>query len=245
MHIQNLSARPDLLEPALRLGDIGSEFMQHDPVAILTRARRLAERWPEFFLVVLDGDVPVARAVSVPLAFPTPEREHLPDHGWDGVIIWAVEDALDGRAPTALSALDVQVAADRRGAGIAAVALNGLREQARASGLDRLVVPVRPTGKTRHPMLSMEEYLSRRREDGLSEDPWLRAHERLGARFVKVAPFAMTITGTLDQWHEWTGSALKPGANAVEGGIAPVLASPEQNLGVYVEANVWLEHPLT
>jgi hypothetical protein len=104
MHIQNLSARPDLLEPALRLGDIGSEFMQHDPVAILTRARRLAERWPEFFLVVLDGDVPVARAVSVPLAFPTPEREHLPDHGWDGVSIWAVEDALDGRAPTALSA---------------------------------------------------------------------------------------------------------------------------------------------
>ncbi|GAA3145255.1 hypothetical protein GCM10010466_40390 [Planomonospora alba] len=245
MPVESLATRPDLLGPALELGDIGAEFMQHDPVATLTRARRLAERWPDYFLVVLDGDVPVARAVGVPVAFPTPERTELPDHGWDGAILWAAEDALDGRPPTALVALDVQVAGHLRGRGIASQALEGLRARARDRGLSRLVVPVRPTGKVRHPTLTMEEYVARRRADGLPEDPWLRTHERLGARFVKIAPFAMTITGTLEQWRRWTGAPLAPGANLVEGGIAPVLVSPEQDLGVYVEPNVWLEHPLT
>ncbi|MFF0246290.1 hypothetical protein ACWEU6_25605 [Streptosporangium sandarakinum] len=245
MPIESLASRPDLLEPALGLGDIGAEFMQHDPIGILARARRLAERWPEYFLVVLDGDVPVARAVSVPVAFPTPERTELPDHGWDGAILWAAEDALDGRPTTALVALDVQVAGRLRGRGIASQALEGLRACAHGKGLSRLVVPVRPTGKVRHPELPMEEYVARRRADGLPEDPWLRTHERLGARFVKVAPFAMTITGTLEQWRKWTGGPLTAGTNLVDGGIAPVLASPGQDLGVYVEPNVWLEHPLT
>ncbi|WP_306876075.1 hypothetical protein [Streptosporangium brasiliense] len=76
--------------------------MQHDRIGTLTRARRLAARWPEYFLVVLDGDVPVARAVSVPVAFPTPERTEKPDHGWDGVILRAVQDALDNRPTTTL-----------------------------------------------------------------------------------------------------------------------------------------------
>ncbi|WP_328809356.1 hypothetical protein [Saccharothrix sp. 6-C] len=56
--VVNLAERPDLLEPALALGDIGAEFMKHDQIGALMRARRLAVRWPEYFLVVLDGDVP-------------------------------------------------------------------------------------------------------------------------------------------------------------------------------------------
>jgi hypothetical protein len=84
----------------------------------------------------------------------------------------------------------------------------------------------------------MREYLARRGPDGLSADPWLRTHEQLGARFVKVAPFAMTITGSLRHWENWTGRPLRDGPNVVEGGLAPVLASVEQDLGVYVEPNV-------
>ncbi|SFB06926.1 Acetyltransferase (GNAT) family protein [Amycolatopsis marina] len=244
MVIHNLANRPDLLEPALALGDIGAEFMQHDPIGDLTRARRLARRWPEFFLVVLDEGEPVARAVGIPLAFPAEDRTELPEHGWDGAILWAVQDALDGRAPTALCALDVQVARARRGQGVAAAALTALRECAREQGLSRLVVPVRPTGKRDHPRVPMAEYLTWRRADGLPGDPWLRTHERLGARLVKIAPFAMTITGTLAQWRDWTGLALADGENEVDGGLVPVLASTAQDVGVYVEPNVWLEHPL-
>lgn len=243
MRIVSLAGRPDLLGGALALGDIGAEFMQHDPVATLVRATRLARRWPDYFLVVLDGDVPVARAVSVPVEYPAAARPELPDHGWDGAILWAAQDALDERPCSALIALDVQVAADRRGTGLAAIALSGLGERARSLGLRGPFVPVRPTGKVRCPELPMREYLSRRRPDGLPEDPWLRTHERLGARLCKVAPFAMTITGTLADWTAWTGREPVDCPNLVEGAIAPVLVSRQQDLGVYVEPNVWLEHP--
>ncbi|MEV6871715.1 Long-chain-fatty-acid--CoA ligase [Amycolatopsis sp. NPDC051128] len=240
--VVNLAERPDLLEPALALGDIGAEFMQHDQIGALTRARRLAVRWPEYFLVVLDGDVPVARAVSVPLVFPDTERAELPDQGWDGIIIWAIEDALDERPPTCVAALDVQVTSDRRGEGIAAEALTFLRQSVRERGLSRLVIPVRPTTKDQLPSLPMEQFLDRRRPDGSSADPWVRAHERLGGQFVKVAPFSMTIVGSLAQWQSWTGSSLDEGANVVEGALVPVLASTELDVGVYVEPNVWMEH---
>lgn len=245
VRIHSLAERPELLVPALALGSIGAEFMQHDHVGTLARARRLAKRWPEFFLVLLDDDVPVARAVGVPLVFPDAERTELPDLGWDGAILWAVEDALDERVPTTLSAVDLHVTAAHRGKGIAAAALEALGERARDQGLARLVVPVRPTGKQDHPHLPMSDYLALRRPDGSSVDPWVRTHERAGAKFVKIAPFAMTITGTLAQWENWTGAPLVPGRNVVEGALSPVLASPDQDLGIYVEPNVWFDHPLT
>ncbi|MEU4803168.1 Long-chain-fatty-acid--CoA ligase [Actinosynnema sp. NPDC023587] len=244
MFVTTLAERPDLLGPALALGGVGAEFMRHDPIAELVRAERLAARWPEYFLVILDGDVPVARAVGVPLVFPAPGRAELPDHGWDGVIRWAVEDALDGRVPTCAAALDVQVAEDRRGRGVASGALVRLRAVLRQRGFDRLVVPVRPTSKERHPFLAMEEFLARRRADGFPDDPWLRTHERLGGRVVKVAPFSMTIVGSLAQWRTWTGGSLVDGENVVRGALAPVLVSTGSDVGVYVGPNVWVEHSL-
>jgi hypothetical protein len=52
--VHSLAERPDLLVPALELGSIGAEFTQHDHIGTLVRAKRLAKRWPEFFLVLLD-----------------------------------------------------------------------------------------------------------------------------------------------------------------------------------------------
>ncbi|CCH34005.1 GNAT family N-acetyltransferase [Actinosynnema sp. NPDC047251] len=244
MDVTSLAERPDLLGPALALGGVGAVFLGHDAVAALVRARRLAVRWPEYFLVLLDGGVPVARAVGVPFVFPDPERAELPDHGWDGVVLWAVEDALDGRVPTCAAALDVQVAEGLRGRGIATEALTRLRAAVRERGLRRLVVPVRPTSKDRYPLVPMGEFLARRRADGLPEDPWLRTHERLGGRVVKVAPFSMTVVGGLDRWRSWTGVRLVDGANVVAGALAPVLVSAGSDVGVYVEPNVWVEHVL-
>lgn len=242
VRVVDLAGRPDLVEPALALGGVGPGFLGHDLVAALTRARRLAVRWPEYFLVLLDDGIPVARAVSVPVVFPGPEREELPEHGWDGAVVWAAEDALDAVAPTCLVALDVQVAEDRRGAGIAARALVALRDLAAARGLARFVVPVRPAGKSAHPRMAMADYVARRREDGLPQDPWLRTHERVGGRVVGIAPFAMTVVGTVARWREWTGRELVVGENEVEGALVPVVVSAVTGIGIYVEPNAWVEH---
>lgn len=237
LRIEDLVTRPDLRGPALRLGSTGGEFLGHGLTAGLAGSARIAAHWPEFFLVLLDHDgTPVARAAAIPVAFPTADRPELPDHGWDSALVWAAEDHLDGASPTTLVALEVYVAESARGQGIAARALTELKERARGAGLASLVVPVRPTGK---PALeSIVDYQAR------GTDPWLRSHERLGARFRKVAPFAMTVTGTFAQWAEWTGVRLRDGVNVVPGGIAPVLGSEAQDLGVYVEPNVWYEHSL-
>ncbi len=240
--IEDMTTRPDLREAALGLGVVGGEFLLHDQVGLLAKASHLAARWPEYFLVLLHDGVPVARAAAVPVEFPTAERAELPDHGWDAALIWAAEDLIDDRETNTLIALEVTVDENHRGGGLATKALEALKKRAAETGKRKLVVPVRPAGKEHEPELSFEDYVARRRPDGLPEDPWLRTHERLGARFVKVAPFAMTVTGTFAQWQTWTGVPLENGLTTVPGGIAPVLASAGLDVGVYVEPNVWLEH---
>jgi GNAT superfamily N-acetyltransferase len=242
--IEDLTTRPELREAALGLGGVGGEFLLHDQVGLLAKSSHLAAHWPQYFLVLLEDGVPVARAAAVPVEFPTAARPELPDHGWDAALIWAAEDLIDDRETNTLITLEVMVAAGRRGGGLATKALEALKERAVATGMRKLVVPVRPAGKENEPELSFEDYIARRRADGLPEDPWLRTHERLGARFVKVAPFAMTVSGTFAQWQVWTGVRLRDGLTTVPGGIAPVLASAALDLGVYVEPNVWLEHRL-
>ncbi|WP_020664691.1 GNAT family N-acetyltransferase [Amycolatopsis benzoatilytica] len=237
IRIADLATRPELRGPALRLGSVGGEFLGRGLTAGLASSARLAAHWPEFFLVLLDAaETPVARAAAIPVAFPADDRSELPDHGWDGALVWAAEDHLDGTPPTTLVALEVYVAETARGQGIAGIALAELKERARRAGLDSLVVPVRPTGKP--PLESIVDYLA------TGADPWLRSHERLGGQFRKVAPFAMTVIGTFAQWQEWTGVRLRDGPNVVPGGIAPVIGSAAQDLGGYVEPNVWYEHPL-
>jgi hypothetical protein len=95
-----------------------------------------------------------------------------------------------------------------------------LKARAAETGLRKLIVSVRPIGKEAEPAVPMPEYAARR-PDGLLADRWLRTHERLGARVVKVCPFAVTLSASLADWHDWTGVKLQDG-----------------------EPNVWLEHPM-
>ena len=91
------------------------EFMRHDPAAALYYDDGNLDRYRDYGLVAVDPaepDRPVARAFSVPFAFPDPERgrEALPYGGWDQVIRWAHRDRLQGVRPTAVSALEIMVA---------------------------------------------------------------------------------------------------------------------------------------
>ncbi|MEU4517325.1 hypothetical protein AB0F52_01250 [Amycolatopsis sp. NPDC024027] len=119
-----------------------------------------------------------------------------------------------------------------------------MKARAAETGLRKLIVSVRPIGKEAEPAVPMPEYAARRRPDGLLADRWLRTHERLGARVVKVCPIAVTLSASLADWHDWTGVKLQDGENFIPGGIAPVYASAAYDTATYVEPNVWLEHPM-
>ena len=87
-------------------------------------------------------------------------------------------------------------------------ALKAMLELARRHRLTRLIAPVRPSLKERYPLVPIERYGAWRRADGLLFDPWMRVHERLGGTVLKPEPRSLRITGTVDEWEEWTAMSF-------------------------------------
>jgi GNAT superfamily N-acetyltransferase len=242
--IVSLASRPDLEDAADVLTDLWPRFMLHDVVADLYFARQ--QEHAAHIFVALEGERVVGRAYSVPFAMGRhPQRAALPPDGWDGIVRWAWLDHLAGRRPTHVSALEIMVAPSHRGTGLALQLLEALKGAARRIGAHELVAPVRPSRKHEEPHTPMSSYAGRTRDDGLPADPWLRLHVRAGGRIHGVCPTAMTITGTLTQWRTWTGLPFdRSGTVVVPGALAPVHIDVDQDHAVYVEANVWVVHPL-
>lgn len=216
-------------------------FMQQDPNASLYYAE--LDAVADYVLLATDGEEPVAKAYSTPFAYGIPGREDLPDAGWDAVIRWQHEDRLVGRERNAATAVEIVVLKERQSAGIASLMVQALRDNAFRLGHDVLYAPVRPSQKSEEPETPMSDYAFRVRDDGLPYDAWLRVHVRAGGRILKVCPLSMTISGTLAQWRAWTGLPFDTnGPVIVEGALSPVLVSLSQDVAVYVEPNVWIEH---
>jgi hypothetical protein len=247
LEIFSLRERSDLI-PLVFAPDLQAvwpEFMQHDAAAKLYFGGSIFSHYLDYaFAGLADGEV-VGRAFGVPFAFNVEGRTELPDGGWDQVIRWGHEDRIVGRAPNTMSALEIAFLPKARGVGNSLAMLNALKACAKKSGFAELFAPVRPTQKHLQPRLPMCDYIRLERADGLPADAWLRTHIRVGGRIAKIAPYSMTITGTLAEWSRWTGTTFdRSGEAEVKGGLVPVLVSVEQNYGVYVEPNVWVLHPL-
>jgi GNAT superfamily N-acetyltransferase len=247
LEIFTLRERPDL-RPLIFSADLQSvwpEFTRHDAAASLYYAPSMLDHYLDYaFAGVIDGKV-VARAFSVPFAFNTDGRTELPDGGWDQVIRWAHDDRMMGRTPTALSALEISLLPEARGNGNSLALLSAMKACAKASGFAELFAPVRPNQKHLQPRMSMRDYVDNVRPDGLPIDGWLRTHLRFGGKFVKIAPYSMTIVGRLADWSLWTGMPFdRSGELLVACALAPVLVSVEQDCAVYVEPNVWIRHPV-
>ena len=208
-------------------------FMDHDPI-VNTFWPRLYEVYADFQLWVVDGKETVASACTLPVT-------------WDGMaeprgLDWAMTNGAAGD-PTTLCAVVVNVVPSHRGTGLAGVILRRMSSIAAAHGLDSLIAPVRPTWKEHYPLIPIERYLRWRREDGLPYDPWLRTHERAGGTILDPAVRSMTITGSREEWEEWTGLQFpEDGDYVVPGALVPVRF--ESGQGIYVEPNVWMKHPL-
>jgi GNAT superfamily N-acetyltransferase len=247
LEILTLQERPDL-RPLIFASDLQSvwpEFMRHDAAANLYFAPSMFDRYLDYaFAGVVDGKV-VARAFSVPFAFNTDGRAELPDGGWDQVIRWAHDDSMTGRAPTALSALEISMLPEARGSGNSLALLGAMKACAKAKGFSDLFAPVRPNQKHLQPRTSMRDYVNKVRPDGWPIDAWLRTHLRAGGKFVKIAPYSMTIVGSLADWSRWTGMPFdRSGELSVDGALVPVMVSLEQDYAVYVEPNLWVQHPV-
>jgi hypothetical protein len=82
------------------------------------------------------------------------------------------------------------------------------------------------------------------RDDGQLLDPWMRLHERLGARVATPLPRSMRITGSVEDWERWTGLPLpESGEYVFPHGLAPLSVDREAGACSYWEPNVWMVHP--
>ena len=243
MQTHSLAERPDLVDAFWSIAGDWPTFMLQDPVS--DRAyEAVVTAFPELHLVVMDGEVAVARLHAVPFAG---RADDLPPRGWDRALQRAEWMVAAGERPdlTTISLIEARVAPHRRGEGLSGGLLGQARWRFAELGCRDLFGPVRPTRKWLEPWVGAEEYARRVRPDGLPADPWLRAHARLGGRIVQVAPLSMTIPGTLAQWRAWTGLPFDTdGAVEVPGALAPVHVDLANDHAVYVEPNVWVHHDL-
>jgi GNAT superfamily N-acetyltransferase len=160
-------------------------------------------------------------------------------HGIDGAFHRAFEEG----GANVLCAVNVTVPRELRGQGLSRTALERMIELARAHGFASLIAPVKPTLKYRYPITPIERYAEWRRDDGLSFDPWVRTHERLGAQILKPERESVRVSGTVSDWEQWTHMAFPDsGEYVIPGGLQLLEVDREQDSGVYFEPNVWMLH---
>jgi hypothetical protein len=232
--------RPELVDRRTHLVDTWPAFMLEDPVAHRCW-ELLYERFGalQHLLVDDETDEVVAEANCVPVNV---ELEALPERGWDDVL---ERGTTADEIPTAVSAISIVIADDRRGTGLSTLCLERMRAGAAEHGYQDLVAPVRPSWKPRYPLVDIDRYVEWRTADGLPFDPWLRVHARAGAEIVRVCHESMTIVGSLSDWEEWAGMAFpESGEYVVPGALTLVSIDLERDRGLYVEPNVWMHHRL-
>jgi GNAT superfamily N-acetyltransferase len=206
------------------------EIVFHDAISNEYWGRLYDER-PEFQFALVDEGRVLAEGNSIPVSGHPP--------GWRD----AFPNGFGEGEPDRLCAIAILIDPDHQGAGLSRLMLEHMRGLAAERGWD-LVAPVRPTLKHRYPLTPIEHYLQWRRADGLLFDPWLRAHERLGAELVGPAPDSLISEGTVAELEEWCGLAFpESGSYVVEGALVPVEIDRERDHGSYREPNVWMRHP--
>jgi hypothetical protein len=204
---------------------------------------RLEEEFADFQFVLHneESDAVLAQGHSIPCA-------------WDGTVAGLpagidglIEDAFALRAtdgaPTALSALAIEIPPAHQRQRLSEPMLGAMREIAARHGLADLIAPLRPTWKERYPLTPIERYAAWAREDGLPFDPWIRLHVRLGAEILGPEARSLRITGTVAEWEAWTALPFpESGSYVFPHGLAPLEVDRASDRAEYWEPNVWVRH---
>jgi hypothetical protein len=235
--------RPDLWERGVDSASVWPEYNLHGDV--------LNQFWPhldeeladyQFVLYDEAADAVVAEGHTGPMWWDGDE-ESLPG-GIDAAISEIFALARSGQPVNTLCALAAEVPSATRSRGLSVEVLTAMRDIAGRHGLTHLIAPVRPSAKERYPLTAIERYVTWRREDGQLLDPWMRVHERLGARVSTPVPRSMRITGTVEEWETWTGLSLPDsGDYTFPNGLALLQVDRADDRCSYWEPNVWMVHP--
>jgi len=221
------------------------------------------QAWPEFLLhgdsknwhnlfdifakyqiLFLDGPEKVAAVGhTVPLTWDGTKAD-LPETN-DLIIQRAILSYDRKQSPNTFSAMAAMVDPEYRKQGLSEAILTEMRKLALHYGAGCLIAPVRPITKEKYLQIPFDDYVNKRREDGTALDPWIRVHERLGAKIAGTIPRGLTVTGTIEEWQKWTHRRFKKsGDYEIPGALDWVHIDIEHDKGVYYDPNVWMVHKI-
>lgn len=116
-----------------------------------------------------------------------------------------------------------------------------MRPIALSLGFSHLIAPVRPSLKSRYPLIPIEEYTQWQNLDGLPFDPWLRVHVQAGGKILHPCPSAMVVKGSSQQWKAWASMDFPSDGNyTIPHGLVPVTIRDGE--GEYIEPGIWVLH---
>lgn len=233
--------RPDLEKDAGEaFRERWPEFIFHDEVP-KQYMPRVEKYFRDYDILLLDSGSVAAGGWGVPLTWDG-TVEDLPK-GYDDALVRAVEGHEAGRRPNAFSFMAAAVAKAYDRQGLATEALTTLAAKARSAGIEHVIAPIRPTWKSRYPNVPMAEYATWTRDDGLSIDPWIRTHQRMGATILAPAAESMLIRGTVAEWEQWTSMVFPvSGDYVVPDALNLVHVDREADTATYREENLWVQH---
>jgi hypothetical protein len=219
------------------------EFMLHDQVATQLW-HELLDRFPDYQLALYDRENKHVAAMgnSFPLRWDE-SLENLPEDGWDWAFKKAVQDHRQGISPNYHCAIQVVIHPDYRGHRLSTPMIKTVHAVTKDKGLQALIIPVRPSEKSKYPLISIDDYIIWKNKEGLPFDAWLRVHVRLGGKIIKTCHESKTIRGTRAEWEEWTGLKFpQSGEYVIPGVLVPMQMDINRDLGIYVEPNAWIVH---
>lgn len=219
------------------------EFMLHDQVA-KELWHELLDSFPEYQLALYDtqNDRAAAMANSFPLRWDH-SLENLPEGGWDWAFAQAVRDHKQGVSANYHCAIQVVIHPDYRGHRLSAPMIKTVHAVTRAKALQALIIPVRPSEKSKYPLTSIDDYITWKNEVGLPLDAWLRVHARLGGKIIKTCHESKTIRATHPEWEAWTRMKFpQSGEYIISDALVPIEMNIEKDEGIYIEPNVWMVH---
>jgi hypothetical protein len=200
----------------------------------------LLSQYADYQLCLVDEETnyPVAVANCVPVRCTGPDE--LPSEGWD----WLVETAARPNGPhNMLGALAISVPAIHRSKGYARKMIRELQALATRKGLHGLIAPVRPSAKSIHPWVDIEDYITWTDGAGHIYDPWIRSHLSSGGKLVGPCARSMVVDEPLAFWETWSRQTYdRTGSYALEGALVPVNIDVERKSGRYEEPNVWVTY---
>jgi len=154
-----------------------------------------------------------------------------------------VETEEKGLKPNILLALAVVVCPKYKGEGLSYEIVKLMKKLCTEKKYDSLIVPVRPTLKSKYPLISIENYAYWKKEDGSAFDPWLRVHDKLGGKILKTSEISMVITGKVKEWEEWSNTKIpESGKYIIEGALSPLEINYDQDIGIYYDPCIWIKY---